>query len=542
MTQPLPALDRLLSHLVVGGLNARNDLNARYGRETLDDALAQVLILQDFMGYVSITEKGRERFNGRGLIRRDAPLKVSVPQKVIQKPVAAKSIKPNIVTTRKQAITRPVVQKIKTPRVSKPKPVKAPKPPKPPVAPRVQVVKPIVVKVPKPVVVKVPKPVKIPKPRVSPNLKYHFTPEMDEHLRRTWTGTTGHARAGVTIALAEQWNMPDYTVRQRAQSLGLTQARQGTSWTDRELETLRKAIDLGATVPMIAIVLERVEPSVNMKRKALKLARKRYPRGTEHEFPGMPTLQQIKNIHETGEPGEARLEDVLEPGDMWTIAEIEFLKANVGVLELQAIADRLKRSVRSIEHKCHFYGISPSHRPGMLTLEHVIRETNTSKQIIYRARDKGDLPAERAKTEKGMIWLFSEADVAKWKVLLEQNNYETDANRSELIRRTWLTVKQYANAARHDVEWVYTRIKNGELESRKINQIGKSGAPALYVNPTGQPLEVASVESLGSAGKEETKALERRLLPQLSHLLDPLEPQVRARLVGQLYARYWGQK
>jgi hypothetical protein len=308
----------------------------------------------------------------------------------------------------------------------------------------------------------------------------------DDVIRARYNRTPGRHAAGHTAQLARELGVQAHNVRQRARQLGLSGDRQGRDWTPEELKALELVIRRGATIPTIAQATGRTRASVAMKCKKLRLHRQRVPRGTgEYGWRGVLSLDQVRAAFQEGYIPAPDPDHVQGSGQrrIWTRAETDFLIEHVGQKPLKWIAEQLGRTVRAVQHKCHYLDCHPTmNAPGLLIAE-VMERTNRTKQQVYRALQAGDLKAKKAHTRKRLPWVFDEKSVEKYAAKLQAALWETDSERADTIRERWLPIRDFALQAGVSTAKAYRLVEELKLEGRYVNLPGRGHGHHLFLNP-----------------------------------------------------------
>jgi hypothetical protein len=224
-----------------------------------------------------------------------------------------------------------------------------------------------------------------------------------------------------------------------------------------------------------------------MKCRKLNLHRQRVPRGSgEYGWRGVLSLDQVRAAFTDGYVPTPNPDQVRGSGQrrIWTRAETDFLIEHVGQKSLKWIARELDRTVRAVQHKCHYLDCHPTmNAPGLLIAE-VSERLNRHPQQVRTALQRGKLKARRAQTAKRWLWVFDEKSVETHRRELEAAGWETDRERADTIRERWLRLVDFAYQSGISKEKAVRLFRRGLVEGRFVGvPFGRGHGHALYLNP-----------------------------------------------------------
>lgn len=219
-----------------------------------------------------------------------------------------------------------------------------------------------------------------------------------------------------TVMIATMLAIPVHAVRNFARQIGLSE-RKEPNWSEREIEFLR-AVGPLTTAPVMAHILGRTPEAVRIKRLRWGIHRRRVKRGREFGWRGVLSEDQVRRMWEAGD--FSTVPDPTRPcrdqrRRIWSQAETAYLLEWVGHKCIALIARYLGRSVRAVEHRMHYLGLSVLANQGLLSTGLVQCELGTkSKQPIYTAIRRGLLTPHRPEQR---YYVFDPDEVARLKAL-----------------------------------------------------------------------------------------------------------------------------
>jgi len=104
--------------------------------------------------------------------------------------------------------------------------------------------------------------------------------------------------------------------------------------------------------------------------------------------------------------------------------EVNFLRKNWGKMTVKAIAQKLGRSVDSVEKKAKKFKLGPVYNPGYFNQSEIEKITGINHQTLKRYIEQGLIKATRSKTKKGRIKQISPKELERF---LRENPDKWDA-------------------------------------------------------------------------------------------------------------------
>lgn len=134
-------------------------------------------------------------------------------------------------------------------------------------------------------------------------------------------------------------------------------------------------------------------------------------------------------------------------GKKWTEEELNYLQDKWGVMTLEGIAKKLKRTEVAVKLKAQRIGLGdPRTHLNGITMSELSKALNIHYGIVRNWRDKYGLPVRQVRLVKKPVWVISYDDFWKW---AEKNKHMIDFSRVERLalgpEPKWVAEKRKAD-------------------------------------------------------------------------------------------------